>query len=64
MNNILSSIPYWIIALLMLGLLIFVHELGHYTVGRLLKFKIDEFSMGMGPKLLQGRKRGLSFLFA
>ena len=61
MNNILSSIPYWIIALLMLGLLIFVHELGHYTVGRLLKFKIDEFSIGMGPKLFSKEKKGIKY---
>ncbi len=61
MNNILNNIPYWIVALLMLGLLIFVHELGHYTIGRLLKFKIDEFSIGMGPKLLSKEKKGIRY---
>jgi membrane-associated protease RseP (regulator of RpoE activity) len=28
---------------------IFMHELGHYIVGRLLKLKISEFSIGIGP---------------
>jgi regulator of sigma E protease len=27
----------------------FIHELGHYIVGRLLNLKISEFSIGMGP---------------
>lgn len=48
----MAIVPFWIIALLMLGLLIIVHELGHYTLGRILGFDIEEFSVGMGPKIL------------
>ena len=33
--------------------MVLIHELGHYTAGKILKFKIDEFSVGFGPKLLQ-----------
>ncbi len=47
----MANWPFWIIAILMLGILILVHELGHYLVGRLFKFKIKEFSIGMGPKI-------------
>jgi regulator of sigma E protease len=36
-----------------LGILIIIHELGHYTVGRMLGFSIDAFSIGFGPKLLE-----------
>ncbi|HNX14834.1 MAG TPA: site-2 protease family protein [Oscillospiraceae bacterium] len=42
-----------IIALLVLDLLIVIHELGHYTAARIFKIKIDEFSIGMGPRLLK-----------
>ena len=38
-------------------LLILGHEFGHFSVGKLLGFKINEFSVGMGPKLW-GTKKG------
>ncbi len=45
----------------MLGLLILVHELGHFITGRLLGFKINEFSIGMGPKLFSKEKKGIVY---
>lgn len=45
------SIVYILIAILMLGVLIFVHELGHYLVGRAMNIGIEEFAIGMGPKI-------------
>lgn len=36
---------------LLFGLLIFIHELGHYTAARLFGVGVREFSIGMGPKL-------------
>ena len=45
------SIIYILIAILMLGVLIFVHELGHYLIGRAMNIGIEEFAIGMGPKL-------------
>lgn len=38
-------------ALLMLSLLVVVHELGHYGAARIFKLKVDEFSVGFGPRL-------------
>ncbi len=32
------------------------HELGHFTVAKLVGIKVNEFSIGMGPKLLQKTK--------
>ena len=57
----MGSIPFIIIAILMLGLLILVHELGHFITGRLLGFKINEFSIGMGPKLFSKEKKGILY---
>ena len=41
-----------IIALLVFGFLIFIHEFGHYITARLFRVTINEFSIGMGPKLV------------
>lgn len=40
-----------LIAILIFGFLIFIHELGHYTTARIFGVKIEEFAIGMGPKL-------------
>ena len=50
------SIFYIFLALVMLGVIIFLHEFGHYIAGRLLGIGIVEFAIGMGPKLF-GWKR-------
>jgi regulator of sigma E protease len=42
---------------LLLGGLIFVHELGHFVVAKLLDVKVVRFSVGFGPRLL-GVTRG------
>lgn len=42
---------------LLLGGLIFVHELGHFIVAKALRVKVVKFSIGFGPRLL-GVKRG------
>ena len=36
---------------LVIGPLIFVHEMGHYLAGRLFGTKIDAFSIGFGPEI-------------
>ncbi|MDR1092833.1 MAG: site-2 protease family protein [Clostridiales bacterium] len=53
-----------LIAILVLLAMITIHELGHFTAGRLLKFKINEFAIGMGPKLLSKKgKDGTVYSF-
>jgi regulator of sigma E protease len=49
---------YYIIpAILLLGILIFFHELGHFFVAKLFGVKVLKFSLGFGPKLI-GKKIG------
>ena len=48
-------------ALLLLSVLVMIHELGHYTAGRLLGFTILEYAVGMGPKLLGFKKNGIEY---
>ena len=52
-----------VIALLVFGFLIFIHEFGHYIFARIFKVKINEFSIGMGPKLLwfDSKKTGIRY---
>lgn len=50
----LSTIIAFVIAL---GILIFVHELGHFLVARRQGIKVLKFSLGFGPKLF-GKKVG------
>ena len=52
-----------IVALLVFGGLILIHELGHYLFARLFKVKINEFSIGMGPKLVtyDSKKTGIRY---
>ena len=54
---------YILIALLVFGFLIFIHELGHYIAARLTKVRIFEFAIGMGPKLLwyESKKTGIVY---
>lgn len=41
-----------IIAIFVFGLLIFIHEMGHFLAARLCNVTVTEFAIGMGPKLL------------
>ncbi len=41
----------FIVAVLMLAFLIFVHELGHFTIARICRVKVEVFSIGFGKKL-------------
>ena len=41
-----------IIFILILGVLVFVHELGHFLVAKKAGIKVDEFSIGFPPRLL------------
>jgi regulator of sigma E protease len=54
----------WMIALygaLVLGVLVFVHELGHFLVAKWLGVQVLSFSIGMGPRLFGFRKGGTDY---
>ena len=48
---------YIVIAIFMFGLLIAIHELGHFATAKLLGVRVNEFAIGMGPVLWQSRKK-------
>lgn len=51
MDFLISSFWYLIPFLVVLSILIFVHEWGHYLVAKWCGVKIEEFSLGFGKKL-------------
>ena len=44
-------------AIFVFGLLVLVHELGHFITAKLTGMRVDEFAIGFGPKLV-GYKYG------
>jgi regulator of sigma E protease len=46
-----------VVALIVLGIIIVIHELGHFLVAKFFKIKVETFSVGFGPRLL-GFRRG------
>lgn len=48
---------YILFAILIFGILIMVHELGHFLTAKLFKVKVNEFSIFMGPAIWK-RQRG------
>ena len=54
-----SSANYAVVILVVLaafGLLVIVHELGHFAVARLSRMRVERFSVGFGPVLLRGQR--------
>ena len=47
----------FVLGIIMLGVLVFVHELGHFLVAKASGVKVLKFSLGFGPKLI-GKKWG------
>ena len=50
-NNLWSFAGYVAPFLIVLGIVVFFHELGHFLVGRWCGVKADVFSLGFGPEL-------------
>src|SRR5450432_4462755 len=53
-----------VIAIFGLGLLIVLHEGGHFVVARLCGIRVERFSIGFGPTLLGFKRGGTTFQIA
>ena len=47
---------YILLAILVFGILIAVHELGHFLVAKACGVRVDEFAIGMGPAIWKKQK--------
>lgn len=61
MESILSLAWSIVVALLVFGITIFVHELGHFLVARWCGLQVDAFSVGFGPALWKKRIHGVLY---
>ena len=49
---------YILLAILMFGFLIFIHELGHFLLAKANGITVTEFSIGFGPTVVKTEKGG------
>lgn len=52
------------VTMLMLAVLIFVHELGHYLAAKSVDIEVKKFSIGFGPKILGFQKGETEYLLS
>lgn len=62
--SVMSTIGSVALAILVLLLMITVHELGHYIAGKIFKFKINEFAIGMGPAIFKRKNEKTGEVFS
>ncbi len=62
LQQVTSKIVPILIAILFFGLIIFIHELGHFIFAKLFGVKVNEFALGMGPTLF--KKQGKETKYA
>lgn len=63
MKEVINIIGTIILTIIILGVLITIHEVGHYSAARIFKVSIREFAIGMGPKILRwtSKKTGINY---
>lgn len=52
METILNALSYIVPVVLALGILVFVHELGHFLTAKMFKMRVEQFSIGFPPKVV------------
>ncbi len=62
--SVMKSVGGVVLAVVILLAMITIHEFGHYIAGKILKFRINEFSIGFGPAIFKKRSKKTGELFA
>lgn len=50
-----------VVFIFVIGILVFVHELGHYLAARFVGIRVEEFAIGMGPKVYGFNRNGTEY---
>lgn len=61
MDALLNSLSYVLWVALALGILVFVHELGHFLAARLFGMRVDAFSLGFPPNVFSRQVGGTEY---
>lgn len=64
LNPDVVNIIHFIYIILAFGLVIFIHEFGHFLVARRVGIFIEKFSLGFGPALLKVKKDSTEFILS
>lgn len=56
LSSIWNTVYPILVAILFFEFIIIIHEGGHFIAARLMKIKVNEFSVGMGPKIFSFKK--------
>ena len=59
----LIRILYILLAILFFGVMVAIHEFGHFFTAKLLKVKVNEFAIGMGPALWSTKRGETQYSF-
>jgi len=57
----MSVVTTVVVVVLILGFVIFIHELGHFVAARLFGIKVEEFGMGYPPRIFAFRRGGTNY---
>ena len=60
----MGFIKVFLLTVLVFGVLIFVHELGHFIAARAFKVKVNEFAIGMGPAIFSRKSKRSGTLYS
>lgn len=60
MNFLINAIKI----IFLLGFLVFIHEGGHFLAARLFKVKVEQFSIGFGPKIFTKKGKETEYAFS
>ena len=55
MDAVLNALSYLLWVGIALGILVFIHELGHFLAAKLFRMRVDQFSIGFPPRIQSTR---------
>jgi len=55
MDQLLSTAIKYIVGIFGVGIIVLLHEIGHFVAARIFKIDVEIFSIGFGPKMI-GKK--------
>jgi len=61
--NIITNLLYILAGVLLLGIIVAVHEFGHFISARIVGIPVKEFSIGFGPKLIAWKSKKHETIF-
>ena len=59
----MMTMLYFVFAAIALGILVFIHELGHFFAARWVGMKVEIFSIGFGKPIFKWRSKGVDWQF-